>query len=570
MADNHSANANMTTVGGYLAARLAELGLEHFFTVPGDYNLILLDELLKQEGLQMISCCNELNAGYAADGYSRATNGPAAVVVTYSVGGLSLLNAVAGAYAEDLPLIAVSGAPNTNSTAEFELLHHTLGNMDYSYQREMFSRVTAASLSITHPTEAPAQIDRAIEVAIASRKPVYLEVACNIASAPVSLPQPRSFQPACSDPISLAAAVEHAADLLNTASKPVMVAGVKLRPFGGETAFRELAQSTGYAVASMPNAKGFFDEQHANYMGIYWGPVGTPGCGAIVEMADMCLFAGPVFTDYTTTGHSTSVASQKMIQVRPESVVTPTQTYSRVVMQEFLSALVGKLTPNDTSINSYRRIAEKTLPVEAGSPESAITTRQLFARIQSMLRSESTVVAETGDSWFNGMRLNLPAESRFEIQMQYGSIGWSVGATLGYCLAQPERRVIACIGDGSFQLTAQEVSTMIRYNTRPIIFLINNGGYTIEVEIHDGPYNTIKNWDYKKLVEAFGDATNGVSPLGFRVQTEEELDHAIEQAGDYDGVVLIEVIIDRDDCSGDLLEWGGHVARNNGRPARFT
>ena len=153
-----------STVGQYLAARLAEVGIRHFFTVPGDYNLILLDELLKNDHLQMISCCNELNAGYAADGYSRSTEGPAVAVVTYSVGGLSLLNAVAGAYAEDIPLIAVSGGPNTNSTSEYELLHHTLGKVDYDYQREIFSRVTAEAVIVQHPSEAPAQIDHGREL----------------------------------------------------------------------------------------------------------------------------------------------------------------------------------------------------------------------------------------------------------------------------------------------------------------------------------------------------------------------------------------------------------------------
>ena len=122
MTDNFPA-----TVGTYLAARLEQIGLRHYFAVPGDYNLVLLDELSKNPRLKMISCCNELNAGYAADGYARATGGAAAVVVTFSVGGLSVLNAIAGAYAEDLPLIAISGGPNTNSEAECELLHHTLG-----------------------------------------------------------------------------------------------------------------------------------------------------------------------------------------------------------------------------------------------------------------------------------------------------------------------------------------------------------------------------------------------------------------------------------------------------------
>ena len=227
-----------------------------------------------------------------------------------------------------------------------------------------------------------------------------------------------------------------------------------------------------------------------------------------------------------------------------------------------------KLTQNDTSLTAFNRIREETPAPPPGADNAPLTTRQLFARVQAMLDDSSTVIAETGDSWFNGMQLRLPTNARFEIQMQYGSIGWSVGATLGYCLARPARRVIALIGDGSFQLTAQEISTMIRYGVKPIIFLINNGGYTIEVEIHDGPYNTIKNWDYAGLVSIFN-AGEG-NGMGCRVATEGELDAAIETALAHDGPALIEAMIDRDDCSRNLLSWGAHVATNNARPPRSS
>jgi pyruvate decarboxylase len=557
------------TVGTYLAARLQQIGLRHYFAVPGDYNLVLLDELLKNPSLQMISCTNELNAGYAADGYCRASGGPSAVFVTFSVGGLSLSNAVAGAYAEDLPLIAVSGGPNSNSEHENELLHHTLGEVNYGYQRAIFSHFTAEAVIVRDPADAPSQIDHAIDTALRSSKPVYLEIASNIAALPTAPPAPRSFDgSASSDQQSLSAAVEHTAALLNEAVKPVLVSGVKLRPNGAVAAFQDVVESAGYGVAGMPNAKGFFDEQHDQHIGIYWGPVSSPGCSEIVESADLALFVGPSFTDYTTTGHAALINPAKIIQVLPNSVVSPGQTFNNVAMTDFLRALASKLNQNDKSLNAFRRIQEISMPPAPGDDGTPITTRGLFARVQQMLDSSTCVIAETGDSWFNGMNLDLPSGASFEIQMQYGSIGWSVGATLGYSLARPDRRVIALIGDGSFQMTAQALSTMIRYGVKPIIFLINNGGYTIEVEIHDGPYNMIKNWDYAALVSAFnaGDG-NG---WGVRVGTEGELAKAITEATDHDGPSLIEVLIDRDDCSKNLLEWGGHVARNNGRPPRTT
>ena len=555
------------TVGGYLAARLSENGVGHYFTVPGDYNLVLLDEFLKHDGWEMISCCNELNAGYAADGYARATGGLSAAVVTYSVGGLSLINAVAGAYAEDLPMVAISGGPNSNSTAEAELLHHSIGHLDYTYVREMFSRVTAKSVIIHDPEAAARQIDDAIATACRARKPVYLEIACNIASCPITSANPRQFEVnRASDPVSLAAAVDAVAALLNSASSPVLVAGSKLRSHGAEAAFAGLADSCGYGVASMPNAKSFFDESHPSYMGIHWGDAGTgDATGAVLE-SDMVLLAGCIFTDYTTTGHTIRIDPDKRIEIHADGVVTPDQVYYGIELSDFLEALAIRLNPNEASLVAWRNRHDPAPDHGMDDPDGRLTTRQVFSRIQKLLDEQSALIAETGDSWFNGMQLDMPSGSRFEIQMQYGSIGWSVGATLGYAIGAPQRRVIACIGDGSFQLTAQELSTMIRYNATPLIFLMNNRGYTIEVEIHDGPYNNIANWNYAELMGVLGGEKGG--GRGFRAGTGAELEAAIVEAVAHDGPCLIEVLIDRDDCNPSLIGWGTQVAKNNGRPPR--
>jgi indolepyruvate decarboxylase len=194
-----------------------------------------------------------------------------------------------------------------------------------------------------------------------------------------------------------------------------------------------------------------------------------------------------------------------------------------------------------------------------------LTRTEIMRQIQGLVTADCTIIAETGDSWFNGIRLRLPDGARFEIEMQWGSIGWSVPAAFGYAVGARNRRVIAMIGDGSFQLTAQEVAQMIRQKLPVIIFLINNHGYTIEVEIHDGPYNDIKNWDYAGLIQAFN-AEDGRG-RGMRVTNGGELAGAIEVAiANHDGPTLIECIIDRDDCSPELISWGRLVARANARP----
>lgn len=556
------------SIGAYIGKRFEQLGLKHYFAIPGDYNLVLLDELLKNNNLQMINCCNELNAGYAADGYARAF-GLSALVVTYSVGGLSAINAVAGAYAEDLPMIVVSGAPNTNSENENQRLHHTLAEVDYDYVRKAFERITAFAVTIHHLDDASVQIDRAIEAALHTRKPVYIEVACNIAGLEISAPSKRTFDSTFrSDAGAIEDAVHHASEFLNAATKPVLVAGPRIRSWNSMGTFRQLADASGYAVACMPNAKGFFPENHRQFIGTYWGPVSSPGCGDIVESSDAYLFAGPIFTDYATTGFSALINPSKLIHVNPHSVRVGKMTYEHVAMADFLGGLATKIKRNETSLSAYDRIKGEEVPVEPHEdPNTPLSTRVLFCKVQRMLTPQMAVVAETGDSWFNSMYLKLPEGARYEMQMQYGSIGWSVGATLGYELGcNGSARPIGLIGDGSFQMTAQELSTMIRYGLKPIIFVMNNGGYTIEVEIHDGPYNEIKNWNYAELMNVFN-AGEGKG-LGLKATTEGELDAAMQRALGHDGPTLIECVIDRNDCNKNLLSWGSRVASNNGRAPR--
>ncbi|CAH2043131.1 unnamed protein product [Thlaspi arvense] len=184
----------------------------------------------------------------------------------------------------------------------------------------------------------------------------------------------------------------------------------------------------------------------------------------------------------------------------------------------------------------------------------------MFQHIQKMLSSETAVIAETGDSWFNCQKLKLPKGCGYEFQMQYGSIGWSVGATLGYAQAVPEKRVLAFIGDGSFQVTAQDISTMLRNGQKTIIFLINNGGYTIEVEIHDGPYNVIKNWNYTGLVDAIHNGEGKCWTT--KVRYEEELVEAIKTATSEkkDCLCFIEVIVHKDDTETIMLHGPSYSA----------
>ncbi|KAM3373950.1 pyruvate decarboxylase 2-like [Capsicum galapagoense] len=558
------------TLGRHLARRLVEIGVGDVFSVPGDFNLTLLDHLIAEPKLKNIGCCNELNAGYAADGYARA-RGVGACVVTFTVGGLSVINAIGGAYSENLPIICIVGGPNTNDYGTNRILHHTIGLPDFSQELRCFQTVTCYQAVVNNLEDAHEQIDRAIATALKESKPVYISISCNLPAIPHPTfsrdPIPFCLSPRLSNKRGLEAAVDAAVAFLSKAVKPVMIGGPKLRAAKACDAFVELADSSGYAMAMMPSAKGLVAEQHPHFIGTYWGAVGTSYCAEIVESADAYLFAGPIFNDYSSVGYSLLIKREKTLIVQPDRVVIGNgPAFGCVFMKDFLSELAKKVKKNETAYENYRRIfVPEGTPLKS-QPNEPLRVNVLFQHIQKMLSADNAVIAETGDSWFNCQKLKLPEGFGYQFQMQYGSIGWSVGATLGYAQSVPEKRVISCIGDGSFQVTAQDVSTMIRCDQKSIIFLINNGGYTIEVEIHDGPYNVIKNWNYTGLVDAIHNGEGNCWTQ--KVKTEEELIETIATAtGEKkDCLCFIEVIVHKDDTSKELLEWGSRVCSANGRP----
>lgn len=557
-------------LGRHLARRLVQIGATDVFSVPGDFNLTLLDHLIAEPGLNLVGCCNELNAGYAADGFARS-RGVGACVVTFTVGGLSVINAIAGAYSENLPVICIVGGPNSNDYGTSRILHHTIGLPDFTQELRCFQTVTCYQAVVNNLEDAHEQIDTAISTALKESKPVYISVGCNLPAIPHPSfsrePVPFSIAPRLSNQMGLEAAVTLAAEFLNKAVKPVLVGGPKLRVAKACGAFVQLADASGYPVAVMPSAKGLVPEHHPHFIGTYWGAVSTAFCAEIVESADAYLFAGPIFNDYSSVGYSLLLKKEKMIIVQPDRVAIGNgPEFGCVLMKDFLGALAKKLKHNKTGYENYHRIyVPEGHPLKC-EPNEALRVNVLFDHIQKMLSGDTAVIAETGDSWFNCQKLKLPEGCGYEFQMQYGSIGWSVGATLGYAQAAQNKRVIACIGDGSFQVTAQDVSTMLRCGQNTIIFLINNGGYTIEVEIHDGPYNVIKNWNYTGLVDAIHNGEGKCWTT--KVQYEEELIEAIAKAtGEKkDCLCFIEVIVHKDDTSKELLEWGSRVSAANSRP----
>ncbi|QLL33690.1 hypothetical protein HG536_0F00140 [Torulaspora globosa] len=555
-----------TTVGSYLATRFSQVGIENHFVVAGDYNLSLLDKLQEHPELEEVNCCNELNCSFAAEGYARS-KGVAAVVVTFNVGAFSAFNGIGSSYAENLPVILVVGSPNTNESIDHNLIHHTIGTHNLDYEFEMAKKITCAAVQIKHAQDAPRLIDYAIRKCLTRKKPCYIEIPTNMATQACPAPGPLEglLYQLPSEPNTLSKAVDAAAKLIESRSKPTMLAGSRLKSAGAEESFLTLAETLGCAVAVMPAAKSLFPEDHPQYVGVYWGNVSTKKADAILQWSDLTICAGCVFTDYSTAGWTSPQPAAHRLEADSDEVKFSGHYYGHIKLADFLDALTKKVKKNDKSLIEYRRLRPPPPLVEAADPSAPLTRQEMTRQIQGLFNSNTTFFAETGDSWFNGIQMDLPRGAKFEAEMQWGHIGWSIPACFGYSVGAPDRQIVTMVGDGSFQVTVQEVAQMVRLKKPILIFLINNYGYTIEVEIHDGPYNDIKNWNYAALIEAFN-ADDGHGK-GYQVKTGAELAEAIEKSKTNNkGPTLIEIQIHRDDCTTELVTWGQYVALANDRP----
>ena len=284
------------TIGRYLVQRLDEIGVGHVFGVPGDYVLTFMDCIVESP-IELIGTCNELNAGYAADAYARI-NRIGAVCVTYAVGGFSVLNAVAGAYAERVPLIVISGGPSLADRRRGLLLHHTLG--DFNAQADIFAKVTIASAVLTDAALAPAQIDEILAACLRHKRPVFIEIPEDLVDHPCPRPEPFRFDALLeSDSAALAEAVDEAAAMLRNARRPAVLAGVEIHRFRLRAMAQALIERTGYPFATTLLAKSLITEQHPLFVGIYTGALSEGYVQRTVERADCLLNLGSILTDVT-------------------------------------------------------------------------------------------------------------------------------------------------------------------------------------------------------------------------------------------------------------------------------
>jgi indolepyruvate decarboxylase len=539
------------TVGEFLLRRIREAGVSHAFGVPGDYNLELLQQMEDTGTLEWVGACNELNASYAADGYARL-NGMAALIVTNAVGALSAINGVAGSYAEHVPVICVCGSIPFRSMQRGLGMHHTMADGTWDRFISAYAQVTAAQARLT-PDNAVTEIDRLILTAWRDKLPVYMELPSDIGYLDIEVPAaPLVLEEPPSDPERLRSCAAAIAGRLAAAKSPAILVDLDADRFGVAGEIMELAGKAQVPVAVAPTAKAVIDETFPYYLGLYNGQASQPHVREAIENSDCLLSIGYRPIDLTT-GDFTGSLPAGTIHVRGRSVDVGEDNYQAVTLAEVLRGVTDAV-PQLTN-----RPARRVTPAAAGAHgdgSAKLTQAAYWQAIQGYLRAGDVLVAEDGTSYAS-LGLRLPPGCTFVSQVIWGSIGYSVGSLLGTLTAAPDRRHLLFVGDGSFQLTAQEVSTMLRHDHKPVIFLINNGGYTIERCWlgKTSRFNDVANWAYADLPKVFRPDTTARS---FVVRTVADLDKALSAPNDT--LIFIEAVMDPFDAPTAVIESGNNGA----------
>ena len=263
-------------------------------------------------------------------------------------------------------------------------------------------------------------------------------------------------------------------------------------------------------------------ESHPLYLGIYEGAMGRQEVRQFVEDSDCVIILGAFMTDVNLGIYTANLDRARSIYAPSEKITVRYHNYEEVMFDDFIDGINSPKLRKRRKPNLEWALPD-TEPFRV-EPNKPLTTCRLFQHLNEFINDELTVIADVGDSLFGAAELRIHQRTNFISPAYYTSMGFAVPASVGAQLSMPHTRCLVIVGDGAFQMTGTELSTVARYGLNPIVLVLNNHGYGTERHLLDGPFNDIGCWNYSSIPTLFG------TGRGFYVRTEGEFDVAIREA----------------------------------------
>lgn len=531
----------------YLFDRIKDSGVDTTFGIPGDFILPLYAAQEKTK-LKTVVMTHEPSVGYAADAYARL-KGLGVALVTYGAGGLNMINPVGLAYAEESPLLVISGSPETRYRSQKPLLHHCVKNFDTQYN--VFREVTESQTLLANPNTAQEEIDRVFETTTKFSRPGYIEIPRDMVNAEIDV-QERAPQSLEAPSAAMHEAVAEIIERLKAATQPVLFVGVEIRRFALKEKVIALAEALNIPVVTSILGKASFPESHPCFVGNYFGQFGNPKVKDYVESADLILSLGTVLTEMETAGYTAKLSAKVLVQATAREVTIGHANYQGVNLRSLVDELIEQTTSKVKPTLRYTLPIIEPELIEPKHGEKDLTVAYMINQLNDMLSEKYAVVSDVGDCLYAGMSLKTDI---FIAPGFYSSMGFGVPAGIGAQVANPKRRSVILVGDGGFQMTGTEISTAIKLGLNPIVIVFNNASYAMLRFIDQKrDYYNLQRWDYAMLAKAMGGK-------GASCQTPAEFKAALTEAHNSDSLFLIDARISEDDISPTLRRLTDHFSK---------
>ena len=528
----------MPKVGEYIFEVLHKHGVQHAFGIPGDYALSLFDVLADSQ-IEPVVMTHEPSVGFAADVYARI-RGLGVAVVTYGVGGLNMVNPIAGAYAEKSPVVVLSASPGVEERQKRDLLHHKVKTFDS--QRRIYEEVTVYAATLDDPLTAAREIHRAIDCALRFKRPVYLEIPRDMVNTEIELISTQQRAIAQTDRDTLDEAIGETMAMLTGATSPVILAGVEVHRFKLQAKLLALAEKLGVPVAATMLGKSVFPEGHPQYVGIYNGAASNDLVRHLVEESDCLLMLGALMTDVNSGWFTTHLEPANTISATSETITIKHHFYHHIIFSDFIQALCSH-----RDLPHYNQALVRPMHCGVARRAEEISMGGLLDELNQFIDANTLLVADSGDCLFAVNDIWMKEGNSFLSIAYYASMGFAVPAVIAACFADPLRRPIALVGDGAFQMTGMELLTAKRLGLNPIVIVANNASFASLRAIghKETSYVNIPELDYAKLAEVMGGN-------GFLIETRSQLRSALHQALQSDTFSILDVRLSPEEISPTL------------------
>ena len=483
------------TVADYLVKKLKFLGIKNVFGLPGDYNFNILDAIIKDDEINWVNSTNELNASYSSDGYARI-NGYGAVVTTYGVGELSAINGIAGSMAENVPVIHIAGVPKTSFIEKNIIVHHNFSNPNYYLFENAYKNVVETTAYLNFEN-AKKEIDRVFNVFVNEKKPVYIAIPVDVCEFLIDDDGFDKIEYKKSDEKALNETVSEIISLIEKAKNPIIFFDYLCKRYNLKNEIKEFINKTNMKFGTFLMGKGIIDETNPNFTGVNGGNLSSFVQNEI-KKSDLIITAGYLNADLNTGGFS-AFEKEIDIEIRKNETIIKGKVYKNVLLQDVILKLNEKITKTFEK-NDFKQIKKKI------NEKGKIKVDDILSLIETVLDEDDIFTMETGLFSLSGSFLNLKKNVEYLSQTLWGSIGWATPALFGAMMADNKKCHIMFTGEGAHQLTIQEMANFFEYDLKPVIFVLNNNGYTVERVLSKDPndkFNNITNWNYLKLIEGF-------------------------------------------------------------------